>query len=239
MLYFFRNVLRFLLPIGDGDNISVGKDIILAAQRVRTQLNENASSFPDIFTSIEEAKNKNDLKVAFGRLNDVMLILSLIGPLTEPTGIVYEVLNELKFSKKFGFYLNTAPTVEEAIVGYKTSVVKEVSRNYRKIENFKKEQANFENNLFDKYFPPNVVPPSQMEGTEQQKLTELCESIISPCRKRTYRKCIESGTILNTEMSPKMKSDKTRLSFEKMSSERKRRRSTRSSYEEVHLNNAK
>ena len=199
----------------------------MAADRVRTQLNENASSFPDILISIEGAKNKEELKEAFARLNDVILTLSLIGPLTEPNGIVYEVLNELKFSKKFGFYLNTAPTVEEAIVGYKTSVVKEVSKNYRKIENFKKEQANFENYLFDIYFSPNAVPPSQMEGTEQHKLTELCESILSPCRKRTYRKCIESGTVLYTEMSPKMKSEKTRLSVEKKSSERKRRRCTR------------
>ena len=102
MLYFFKNVFRFFLPISDGDNVSVRKDIISAAERVRTQLNEIGSSFPNICISIEETKNKNDLKVAFGRLNDAMLILSLVGPLTEPNGIVYEVLKELKFSKKFG-----------------------------------------------------------------------------------------------------------------------------------------
>ena len=64
---------------------------------MRTQLNENASSFADILISIEGAKNKKDLKVAFGRLNDVILTLSLIGPLTERNGIVYEVLIGLKF----------------------------------------------------------------------------------------------------------------------------------------------
>ena len=136
MLYFFKNVFRFFLPISDGDNVSVRKDIISAAERVRTQLNEIGSSFPNICISIEETKNKNDLKVAFGRLNDAMLILSLVGPLTEPNGIVYQVLNELKFSKKFGFYLHTAATPGEAILGYKTAVVKEVSIHYRRIENF-------------------------------------------------------------------------------------------------------
>lgn len=231
MLYFLKNVLRYFLPIGNRDNVSIGKEIILAAETMRTQLNDNSSSLLTICHSIEEAKNKNDLKVAFGRLNDVMLTLSLIGPLREPNGIVYEVLNQLKFSKKFGFYINSAPTLEEAILGYKTAVVKEVSINCRKIENFIKEQENLENDLFDKYFPPTFVPPTQMEGTGQQKLTALCESILSPCRKRTFRKCIESGTILYTDISPKRKSDKTRLSVEKMNSERKRRRCTSPSYD--------
>ena len=230
MLFFLKNVLRYFLPIGNGDSVIVGKDIILAAQNVRKKLNENCSSFLNICISIEEAKNKNDLKVAFGRLNDVLLTLSLIAPLTEPNGIVYQVLNELKFSKKFGFYLHTAPTPAEAILGYKTAVVKEVSIHYRRIENFIKEQDSFENDLFDKYFPTTFVPPSQMKATEQQKLTDLCESILSPCRKRTLRKCVESGTILYSEMSPEKKSVKTPFLVEKMSSARKRRRCGRSSY---------
>ena len=193
MLYFFRNVLRFLLPIGDGENISVGKDIILAAQRVRTQLNENASSFADILISIEGAKNKKDLKVAFGRLNDVILTLSLIGPLTERNGIVYEVLNELKFSKKFGFYLNTAPTMEEAIVGYKTSFVKEVSTNYRKIENFKKEQANFENYLFNKYFHLMLCPLRRWKDMSNRNLRNYASQFSHLAENELTENAVKAG----------------------------------------------
>ena len=226
MSYFVKIVLRFFLPIGSGENSGVRKGITAAAHRVHKQLKENSSSFLKICFAIEDAKNKNDLKVAFGRLNDVMSTLSLIAPLTEPNGIVTQVLHELKFSKKFGFYLHTAPTPEEAILGYKTAVTKELSDHHMKKESFLREQDIFENALFDKYFPPNFVAPSQIEGTRQHKLTDLCESVLSPCRKRTFRKCIESGTIVYTEMSPERKPDKTQLSVEKMSSSSKRRRFT-------------
>ena len=222
MSYYVKKVLRFFLPIGSGENIGASKGIILGAQRVHKQLKERASSLPNICIAIENAKNKNDLKVAFGRLNDVMSTLTLIAPLTEPNGIVSQVLHEFKFSKKFEFYLRTAPTPEEAILSYKTAVTKALSVHHRKMESFLRQQDIFENALFDKYFPPTFGAPSQIEGTGQHKLEDLCESVLSPFRKRTFRKCMESGTILYSEMSPEIKPDKTR----KMSSSRKRRRFT-------------
>ena len=118
MLSSLKHAFSFFSTTDPRSNISVRGPIIFAAKRVQKLLNEDESSFTKICILIEEAKSKKDLKKAFGRLNDIMWTMSLIAPLTEQNGIICEVLKELKFSKKFGYYLNAAPTPHEAVCAY-------------------------------------------------------------------------------------------------------------------------
>ena len=73
---------RFFFPADPESNAIVSDAITVAVKRVRELLNKDGLSFTNICTSIEEAKSKQDLKVAFGRLNDIMWRMSMIAPLT-------------------------------------------------------------------------------------------------------------------------------------------------------------
>ena len=68
----------------------------------------------------------------------------MIAPLTEPKGISFAVLKEMKCSHKLGFYLNSELTPEEAINEYKRAVVKDLSIHIRKRYNIKHRMKTFE-----------------------------------------------------------------------------------------------
>ena len=205
MLGIFKNVFSLFLHKSPGSNEGVRKSIMSAAENLRKTLEGNGTSLTNICIAIEEAKNKNDLKLAFDDFNDVMSMISLIAPLTEQRGIICQVLSELEFSKKFSFYLNTATTPHEAIFAYKRAVVNEFAKRYRQIENFIHEQNSFA--LFQEYLPSTFKQSSQVKGTVQGKLTDLCDSLLSP------RRNTEGRTIECTEMSPARKSSTTHSTF--------------------------
>jgi hypothetical protein len=198
MLGIFKKMLSVFFPISPCSNEGVRESIILAAENVRKTLNENGTSLTNICISIEEAKNKNDLKVAFDDFNDVMSMISLIAPLTEQSGIICQVLSELEFSKKFSFYLNTATTPHEAIFAYKRAVVNEFAKRYRQIENFLHEQNSFEDAIFQQYLPSTFKPSSQVKGTVKGKLTDLCDSLLSPEKEQSFTNFTEGGPARNS-----------------------------------------
>ena len=207
MVGIFKNVFSLFLHKSPGSNEGVRKSIMSAAENLRKTLEGNGTSLTNICIAIEEAKNKNDLKLAFDDFNDVMSMISLIAPLTEQRGIICQVLSELEFSKKISFYLNTATTPHEAIFAYKRAVVNEFAKRYRQIENFIHEQNSFEDALFQEYLPSTFKQSSQVKGTVQGKLTDLCDSLLSP------RRNTEGRTIECTEMSPARKSSTTHSTF--------------------------
>ena len=213
MLSFLKNAYSFFFPADLGSNVTFRGTIIVEAERVGKLLNKDGSSFTNICKTIEEAKNMKDLKAAFGKLNDIMWEMSLIAPLTEQNGIICEILKKLKFSKKFGFYLSTAPTPREAIFAYKRAAVQELSVQSRKFKNFRSEHGTFEDALFAQYFPSTFRKPVEVEGTVQGKLTSLCSSIISPSRKRSFFDCTEGGTVHCTEMGLESRSTNKKTRF--------------------------
>lgn len=217
-------MLSFFVPKGSETEDCVQETINMATQCVRNMLSENGSSLVKICSSIEGAKNKNDLKMAFDLLNEIMWTMSLIAPLTEQNGIISLALKELQFSKKFESYLKSAPTPHQAIRDYKRAVVQELAEQHLKLEHFQRCNKTFEDFLFEKYFPSTFFKSSEVEGTMQGQLTDLCESILSPCRKRSFCKCAEGGTVQYKEMCPESNSSKTEFLVEKVSSPSKRRR---------------
>lgn len=213
MLSIFKNVLSLFLPISPCSNEGVRESIMCASENVRKTLNENGTSLTNICISIEEAKNKNDLKVAFDDFNYVMSMISLIAPLTEQSGFICQVLSELEFSEKFRFYLNTATTPHEAIFAYKRAVVNEFAKRYRQIENFLHEQNSFEDALFQQYLLSTSEQSSKVKGTVQGKLTDLFDSLLSPRKKRIFTNFTEDRTIECTEMGHARKSPTTHSTF--------------------------
>ena len=135
-----------------------------------------------------------------------MWTLSLIAPLTEQNRIISQVLKELNTSQKLCFYLNLAPTPHQAIQDYKRAAVQELAEHFLKFENFQRQSCKFENALFATYFPTSLSLPTEVETTVQEQLTDLCDSIVSPSRKRTFSKFTEGSTAQYTVKCPESKS---------------------------------
>ena len=223
-------MLSFFLPRGTESHVSVKKAVELVTQRVRNLLSENGLSFTDLCLLIERAENKNDLKLAFNCFNRIMWSMSLSAPLTEQNGIIFHVLKVLNFSDKFGSYLSSAPTPHQAIRAYKTAVVQELAAHIRQLENFKCHNSSFEDDLFSTYFPTPMSHLHQVEGSLQGQLTELCQSVLPPCRKRGFSKISQCGTGECAEIHPDSKSGQTHSTFKETNAGSKRRRCQNSTY---------
>ena len=120
---------------------------------VQDLLSAKGSSISNLCQLIERCDNENELRVGFDCLNEIMWTLSMIAPLNVQKGIIFDVLQEMKFSDKFDIYLNSAVTPHEAIKEYKTVVVQDLALRIHKRENFNRHNKAFEDELFCTYFP--------------------------------------------------------------------------------------
>ena len=173
----------------------------MAKERLQDSFTDKRSSLTVLCHEIERSDNENDLKVAFNHLNEILEKLAMIAPLTEPKGISFAVLKEMKCSHKLGFYLNSELTPEEAINEYKRAVVKDLSIHIRKRYNIKHRMKTFEDNLFRKFFPQRHSQHLDLENgcTLQGQLANLSQSVLSPCRKRGLSEISQDGIVEYTE----------------------------------------
>ena len=72
LISYVYNVLRFLFSKRCKSKLKLNKAIHLSMQRVHKLLREYGTSLPDICLLIERAENKDELKLAFARLNKVL-----------------------------------------------------------------------------------------------------------------------------------------------------------------------
>ena len=230
LLSFIKHVLSFFNPTVAESYVYDKNTVHLLTQRVWNLLNENGSSFTDLCLQIEGADNQNDLKLAFKRFNYIMWTMSLTAPLTEHNGIIFQVLKELKVSDKFASYLNSSPTPNQAIRAYKTAVVQELAVHIRQLEKFKCQNNSFEDDLFCTYFPPTISHLPVVESRVQEQLTELSQSVLSPCRKRGFSKISQGGTLEYTEIHPDSKSRQTHSILKETNAASKRIRVHNSTY---------
>ena len=64
---FCKTVLNFFIPAGPVSHVCDKEATTFATQRVQNLINERGSSLTEVFISIEDAKNKDDLKArSFG-----------------------------------------------------------------------------------------------------------------------------------------------------------------------------
>ena len=168
--------------------------------------------------------------MAFDQLNAIMWTLSSIAPLTEQKGIIFDVLKELKYSDKFGFFLSSALTPQEAINEYKTAVVQELSVRIRKWENFDRHNKKFEDDLFATYFSRFSSQPLEVEGIVEGQLVDLCHKLVPPRRKRSFSKITKHGTVEDAEILPESISHESQPMVKVTSPGRKKRRWDSSNY---------
>ena len=135
-LSFVNHVLRFFFGTGSKSYYKTKEIIHLGSQRVRKLLSEHGKSFPDICLKIESPENKDELKVAFAIFNKVICLMALTAPLNDESEIISKILKELKFSDKFGYFLNSAPSPHHAILAYKAAIVEELAERLDNLDKF-------------------------------------------------------------------------------------------------------
>ena len=226
-----NHVVRFFFGTGSKSNCLVEKAINLGTQRVRKLLREYGTSLPEICIMIESAENKNELKTAFARFNKVMWTMSLTAPLNDETGIIFKILEELKCSDKFCYFIMSAPTPQQAIVEYKTAIVEELAERVCNLEKFTEKCNRFETGLFIKYF--NGVSSTALCAKDQIhcQLEDLSEKILSPIRKRKLSRTSADPSVDYAEMGAEKDSSNNQLTSESITHGRKRRRYDFLSYE--------
>ena len=225
-----NNVLRFFFGKGRKSIFQVEKAIYLGTQRVRKLLSEYGTSLPDICIKIESAENKDELKLAFARLNKVLWTMSLTAPLSDETGIISKILKELRCSDKLGYFLMSAPTPHQAILEYKTAIVEELAERVDYLKKFTDKCNRFEADLFSKYFAEVSFTTLGAKDPIYGQLAELSENILSPCRKRKLSRVSADPSVEYAEMGPGNKSSNNDSTSETLSHGRKKRRYGFSSY---------
>ena len=217
-------MLRFFFATGSKSHYKTKEIIHLGSQRVRKLLSEHGTSLPDICLKIESAENKDELKVAFAVFNKVICLMALTAPLNDESGIISKTLKELKFSDKLGYFLNSAPSPHHAILAYKTAVVEELAERLDNLDKFTRNCDRFEDSLFSRYFGGVSSTALGAKDAIHVQLTELSEKMLSPCGKRKLSSISEDPSLEYAGMGPNIKSDKNEMSFNIISSVRKRRR---------------
>ena len=128
-------------------------DIEVASHKIRLVLSNDKATLRDLCLSIECVENKDDLKLAFNRLNRIIRILLVAAPSIEYNGKIVEVLRELKCSVKFMYHLKSASTVRQAVINYKTEVTKELVGKIRQTEVLVLQDDSFDEKLISTFFP--------------------------------------------------------------------------------------
>ena len=217
---FVNHVLTFFFTRGRKSHFKVKKAILLATQRVQKLLIEYGTCLPNICLMIERAENKDELKLAFARLNKVMWTISLTAPLNDETGIIFKILKELKYSDKLRYYLESAPTPHQAIIAYKTAIMEELAERVDNLEKFTRNCKRFEDNLFSTYFAGVSCRALGAKDPIHGQLVELSEKILPPCRKRKLSRISDDPSIESAKNGPNNKSGNNEV----ISSGKKRRR---------------
>ena len=178
VLPFLKHVVSYFLTSDHSSPSSTKRSIGLAKQRVRNLLKQRGLSFTDICLLVEHADNKNDLRKAFQSFNRIIWTLKVAAP-TDTSRVLLQALKDLNFSAKLGFYLNSVPNTDQAIMAYKTTIVQELSENKKRLEDFKRTDNSFQEHLFKTYFPETITQPSEINGAAKGEPTNLRISSLS------------------------------------------------------------
>ena len=231
-LSFFNHLLSFFQSTSSRPHLCAKQTKTMATQRLKNMLNDKGLSLTDLCDEIERSENESDLKLAFNRLNEILETLGMIAPLTEPKGISFATLRELKYSKKLAFYLNSELSPDEAFNEYKRAVVKELAVYNRKRDSIKRRMKTFEDNLFRTYFPQKHSQTLDLEHglTVHWQLGRISHSVLSPCRKRGFSEINQYGNDECTETNPDSMSGKIYPTGKGLGKESKKRRCGSSTY---------
>ena len=95
--------------------------------------------------------------MALNRFNKIMRIFFLASPITDHNGIILNTLRKLGCSQRFESFLDSRVTVKDAVISYKTEIVKKLNRDFQRAQELVLADEAFDKALLSCYLP-KIIP---------------------------------------------------------------------------------
>ena len=129
----------------------VSGDLHMATAKVRKMLDTSQEDFLGLFSAIECAESWGKLEEGLKRFNEIMRIFFLAVPDIQHFKLIVLALKKLGCSQRFDSYLNSKATLKDAVIGYKTDIVKKLDIDFQRRHLLEREDKAFDKVLLSCY----------------------------------------------------------------------------------------
>ena len=161
----------------------VSGDLQMATMKITNMLNCSGENFCTIFSAIECAENPGELEEGLERFNKMFRILFTAAPQIDHNRLLLETLKNYRCSQRFESYIHSTATVKDAVIGYKTDIVKKLKIDFQRREEFARQDKSFDKALLACYMTkqnpeiPHAKPTiTRLSFAEDDPNTELNEN---------------------------------------------------------------
>ena len=139
-------------------SLTIQKKIDLAIWKIKRLLTCKGETLTDVFLDVENAESKDDLKVAFKKLNKLMSYMIRAAPGLESYIAVQTALKLLGTSEKFCEVMKTSVSLEDAIIKWKIEILQSLS-DLIMLSDFEASRVdNMDEELINRYLPdPHLI----------------------------------------------------------------------------------
>ena len=131
-------------------------DVNIANTKVIKILQTYGEDFCGILSALECSENRAELQVALKRFNKIMRIFFIAAPSIDYNEILVNTLKRLGCSQRFESFLNSRFSVKDAVISYKTEIVKKLNSDFKLAQELLLAEEGFDKALLDCYLPkPN------------------------------------------------------------------------------------
>ena len=142
----------------------------MATLKITKMLNRTGKDFCTLFSDIECAENKRKLEQALERFNEIMRILFVAALDINHNGFILDALKNFRCSQRFESYIDSTATVKDAVIGYKTEIVKKLNVDFQR-----RQELLLQDQSFDKAMLACFTTKTNAE-IQQVKKTITCLS---------------------------------------------------------------
>ena len=155
-----EQVSSLLTAADAGATVLADDHIKLLLQEVKKLLGTTGSSFPTLCHAIESASSREDMRTAFKNFNVFARFILEAATTPQNMVLVRRAFLTMGVSKRLTSSLESATTIREALMNYKTAALQELSIALRRKENQARRDDLQDAELFSQFLPEPVSPIS-------------------------------------------------------------------------------
>ena len=145
--------------LSDIDIRIVTGDIHMATIKVTKILGSTDDDLPAIFSAIEFAENSSELERSLERFNRIMRVFLIAAFDKRANGIIHRAIMTLGCSHRFQTHLNLTQTLKDALIAYKTEVMKKLAIDFQRAELLTREDKALDKALLTYDIPKELPEP--------------------------------------------------------------------------------
>ena len=157
------------------------EDICYALGKAKKIFEGTDQGLRELSTSLESAKNEEDIKLGFDKINNIMRFLLRVSPGRKGFKVVREAIKSMGISDAFEKHLMRSCTLEDAILGWKVFVLQKSWTCVKKREAEDKRMKMEDEDLMRMFFPKsnrnkktaNVKFKAYNNGYKRRKLNKV------------------------------------------------------------------